>query len=109
MADDGQPAPSGRGGGRGGARKFMPTMPGRRKKAEEGGAAADAAVSDEAFRELIKTAQSAGGAGRGRGRGRGQQRFQVTFGAFGDDRESLGVAVAEGGACGGMWGMWDQS
>lgn len=72
----------------------MPTMPGRRKKAEEGGAgggasAAEAAASDEAFKDLIKQAQSAAGAGRGRGRGRfGQQRFHVTFGSFGDDRES---------------------
>ncbi len=81
-------------------------MPGRRKKAEEGGAAApsEAAVTDEAFKELIKQAASGVGAGRGRGRGRfGQQRFQVTFGGFGDDRECGGsgggnkVLVTRGG------------
>lgn len=76
-------------------------MPGRRKKAEEGGApaASEAAVTDEAFKELIKQAASGVGAGRGRGRGRfGQQRFQVTFGGFGDDREC--------GGRGGRVGQW---
>lgn len=76
-------------------------MPGRRKKAEDGQSAADATVIDEAFKDLIKQAQSADGMGRGRGRGRGQQRYQVTFGNVEDSRESLraACALASGNQC----------
>ncbi|EFJ50923.1 hypothetical protein VOLCADRAFT_103709 [Volvox carteri f. nagariensis] len=110
MADKDAAASTGRGGGRAGARKFMPTMPGRRKKAEEGGAAAagDAGVSDEAFKDLIKQAQSAATGGRGRGRGRHQQqRFLVTFGVGGEERPALAAAkhyARSGGAGGGGGG-----
>lgn len=56
--------------------KFAPTMPGRRKKAEDGQAApmsaADAAAANEAFQNLIKAAQSESKWGTGRGRGGAQ-------------------------------------
>ncbi|GIL70249.1 hypothetical protein Vretifemale_1088 [Volvox reticuliferus] len=108
MADKEAAVPSGRGGGRAGTRKFMPTMPGRRKKAEEGGAAAavDAATADETFKDLIKQAQSAAKTwGRGRGRGRHQQqRYQVTFGVGGEERPALAAAKQYGRSGGGSGG-----
>eukprot|EP00798_Chlamydomonas_sp_ICE-L_P016352 gene16352-22552_t len=71
--------------------KFTPTVPGRRKKGEDGGGGSslvklDSGVNDDAFKDLIKAAASEAkwqrGQGRGRGGpgGRGQQAFEVTFG-----------------------------
>lgn len=65
--------------------KFAPSVPGRRKKAEDAGpsSSADAASQDEKFAALIQAAQAdAGRGGRGRfGGGRGtQQRTAVAFG-----------------------------
>ncbi|WIA30337.1 hypothetical protein OEZ86_000424 [Tetradesmus obliquus] len=90
MADD---ASKGSGRGSGGARKFAPTVPSRRRKAEEGSgaapSAAEAAAANEAFQDLIRAAQSESKWERGRGRGFGRGRggyapHMVTFGG-GDD------------------------
>ena len=71
----------------------MPTVPGRRKKEEDGGAgpsAADARTSSE-FQALFQAASSdaawQGGRGRGRGRGRAQQQFMVAFGGGMEQRK----------------------
>lgn len=69
--------------------QFAPTVPSRRKKAEDSNgappSAAEAAAANEAFQDLIRAAQSESkwerGRGRGFGRGRGGQAPQmVTFG-----------------------------
>lgn len=80
--------------------KFAPTVPSRRKKAEEGAgasSAADAAAANEAFQDLIRAAQSESkwerGRGRGFGRGRGMMGAQnVTFGGGDDSGRRPGVA-----------------
>lgn len=81
--------------------KFAPTVPSRRKKAEDGAAApsaAEAAAANEAFQDLIRAAQSESkwerGRGRGFGRGRGGMGAQhVTFGGGEDGgRRPVGVA-----------------
>eukprot|EP00200_Dunaliella_tertiolecta_P011196 CAMPEP_0202386844 /NCGR_PEP_ID=MMETSP1127-20130417/68864_1 /ASSEMBLY_ACC=CAM_ASM_000462 /TAXON_ID=3047 /ORGANISM="Dunaliella tertiolecta, Strain CCMP1320" /LENGTH=97 /DNA_ID=CAMNT_0048987591 /DNA_START=67 /DNA_END=357 /DNA_ORIENTATION=+ len=83
--------PSGRGaGGRGGSKvikgKFMPTVPGRRKKeGSAGNSAADEARRNDEFKDLIKAADSESKWQGGRGRGRRnfqahQPRHLVAFG-----------------------------
>jgi hypothetical protein len=73
--------------------QFAPTVPSRRRKAEEGQgtapSAAEAAAANEAFQDLIRAAQSESKWERGRGRGFGRGRagyapHMVTFGG-GDD------------------------
>lgn len=77
--------------------KFMPTVPGRRKKdgpAGEHSAAADEAKRNDDFRDLIKAADSESKWQGGRGRGRRnfqphQQRHLVAFGGGVEQRECV--------------------
>ncbi|MEW5299515.1 MAG: hypothetical protein WDW36_002526 [Sanguina aurantia] len=91
------------------ARKFVPTMPGRRKVKTEDGltgvSAADAAAGSDSFKDLMKDAESEATwerGGRGRGRGRGQ-RFQVTFGGM-VDRPTLSMSKPSSKSGGGSGG-----
>lgn len=72
--------------------QFAPNKPTSRKIKTEDGltgtSAADAAAGSDAFKDLMRDAESEATwerGGRGRGRGRGQ-RFQVTFGAMVDSK-----------------------
>ncbi|KAK9828570.1 hypothetical protein WJX72_000813 [[Myrmecia] bisecta] len=85
--------------------KFKPTVVARRKREDLATASASAsAVSNDAFKDLIKAAQSEAGwqqrgRGRGLGRGRGRQSsYQVVFGGGSSQgvQASFGVRAAAG-------------